>query len=127
MILSEASKEYEFSEDEINTVSNRWPAPILRMDRPDSPYSLFSFRNQIDINEKNTFLCTADDLGEVKVIDLESHKLYKQFRSKHKNVSFSAYLLEHNSCLPYKQHCKVMHGCLLQSQKALGTLVRRHG
>ncbi|KAG2177639.1 hypothetical protein INT44_008153 [Umbelopsis vinacea] len=63
MILSEASKEYEFSEDEINT---------------------------IDINEKNSFLCTADDRGEVKVIDLESHKLYKQFRSKHKNLCMAA-------------------------------------
>ncbi|CAM0140873.1 unnamed protein product [Umbelopsis sp. WA50703] len=63
MILSEPSHTYQESGDEINT---------------------------IDVNEKNNFLCTADDLGEVKVIDLESHKLYKQFRSKHKNLCMEA-------------------------------------
>ncbi|CAO3665232.1 unnamed protein product [Umbelopsis vinacea] len=63
MILSEASREYEFCGDEINTIG---------------------------INERNNFLCTADDLGEVKVIDLESHKLYKQFRTKHQNLCMAA-------------------------------------
>jgi len=63
MILNDSSRTYEFCGDEINS---------------------------IDINERNNFLCTADDLGEVKVIDLESHKLYKQFRSKHQNLCMAA-------------------------------------
>ena len=82
MILSEASREYEFCGDEINTVS-----VSKRHARVYIAYPGCWLLLKIGINERNNFLCTADDLGEVKVIDLESHKLYKQFRTKHQNVN----------------------------------------
>ncbi|RUP45204.1 WD40-repeat-containing domain protein, partial [Jimgerdemannia flammicorona] len=42
--------------------------------------------NQITINDKDKYLATADDNGQVKVVDLETHQLYKQFRTKHDNI-----------------------------------------
>ncbi|KAI7869058.1 WD40-repeat-containing domain protein [Spinellus fusiger] len=59
MILTQAEREYHFSKDEINT---------------------------IDINEKNTFLATADDDGQVTIVDLTTHKIYKPFSKKHRSI-----------------------------------------
>ncbi|KAL1915342.1 uncharacterized protein VTP21DRAFT_6800 [Calcarisporiella thermophila] len=60
-VSSEPMKTFEFSTDEIN---------------------------QIAINEKGKYLGSVDDNGEVKIVDLETRKIYKQFRKKHENISF---------------------------------------
>ncbi|CAO3596263.1 unnamed protein product [Absidia cylindrospora] len=62
MIVSETCREYEFSGDEINS---------------------------IDINQKQTFLATGDDNGEVKIVDLVNHKIYKKLNKKHRNICMS--------------------------------------
>ncbi|KAI9021400.1 WD40-repeat-containing domain protein [Phycomyces nitens] len=62
MILTEAAREYEFSTDEINA---------------------------IDVNEKNTFLATADDNGHINVVDLSSHKIHKSFSKKHNSIAMA--------------------------------------
>ncbi|SAM09508.1 hypothetical protein [Absidia glauca] len=62
MTVSEPVREYSFSGDEINS---------------------------IDINQKQTFLATADDNGEVKVIDLLNHKIHKKLTKKHGNICMS--------------------------------------
>ncbi|ORZ08317.1 WD40-repeat-containing domain protein, partial [Absidia repens] len=62
MIVSETCREYEFSGDEINS---------------------------IDINQKQSFLATGDDNGEVKIVDLVNHKIYKKLNKKHRNVIWS--------------------------------------
>ncbi|KAI9499328.1 WD40-repeat-containing domain protein [Zychaea mexicana] len=59
MIISEPVQEYAFSQDEINS---------------------------IDIHSNGKYLATADDQGEVKVIDLERHKPYKKLVKKHDNI-----------------------------------------
>ncbi|KAI8089354.1 WD40-repeat-containing domain protein [Halteromyces radiatus] len=62
MILSEATREYDFSSDEINS---------------------------IDVNGKHTYLATADDNGEVKIIDLATHTIFKKMTKKHGNLCMS--------------------------------------
>ncbi|ORY96936.1 quinon protein alcohol dehydrogenase-like superfamily [Syncephalastrum racemosum] len=62
MILSENARSFEFSKDEIN---------------------------HIDINAKGTFLATADDEGEIKIVDLQSHKIHKKMYKKHANIAMS--------------------------------------
>jgi hypothetical protein len=42
--------------------------------------------NQIVLNRKGTMLAAADDTGDVKVIDVEKHKLHKTLRGTHQNV-----------------------------------------
>ncbi|CAO3610269.1 unnamed protein product [Cunninghamella echinulata] len=63
IILTESIREYRFSSDEINS---------------------------IDVNKDQTFLTTADDNGEVKVVDLQNHKIYKKLTKKHKNICMSS-------------------------------------
>ncbi|KAI9243614.1 WD40-repeat-containing domain protein [Phascolomyces articulosus] len=62
MIISEPVQQYEFSQDEINN---------------------------IDIHPNGKYLATADDQGEIKVIDLKRHKLYKKLVKKHNNISMA--------------------------------------
>ncbi|OAD74935.1 hypothetical protein PHYBLDRAFT_144287 [Phycomyces blakesleeanus NRRL 1555(-)] len=57
MILAEPAREYNFSADEINA---------------------------IDVNEKNTFLATADD-----DVDLSTHKIHKSFSKKHNSIAMA--------------------------------------
>ncbi|KAI8052463.1 WD40-repeat-containing domain protein [Syncephalis plumigaleata] len=59
MIITKSTNCYEFSKDEIN---------------------------QIAIDEKGRFIATADDQGDVYVIELQSQRLYKRMRSIHKNI-----------------------------------------
>ncbi|KAI8148731.1 WD40-repeat-containing domain protein [Fennellomyces sp. T-0311] len=63
MILTEPVREYGLNEDEINS---------------------------IDIHPNGKYLATADDQGEVKVIDLDQHKLYKKLAKKHGNICMAA-------------------------------------
>ncbi|KAL0074693.1 WD40-repeat-containing domain protein [Phycomyces blakesleeanus] len=62
MILAEPAREYNFSADEINA---------------------------IDVNEKNTFLATADDDGYINVVDLSTHKIHKSFSKKHNSIAMA--------------------------------------
>ncbi|KAI8375004.1 WD40-repeat-containing domain protein [Choanephora cucurbitarum] len=62
VMLTEPIQTYEFSKDEIN---------------------------QIDVNENNKFMATADDEGVVNVIDLSTHKIYKKTTKKHNNICMS--------------------------------------
>ncbi|KAI8340517.1 WD40-repeat-containing domain protein [Chlamydoabsidia padenii] len=62
MIVCDPIRKYDFSGDEINS---------------------------IDINQKQTHLATADDKGEVKVVDLVNHKIYKKLNKKHGNICMS--------------------------------------
>ncbi|KAI7848994.1 WD40-repeat-containing domain protein [Circinella umbellata] len=62
MIIDEPIQQYEFSQDEINS---------------------------IDIHPNGKYLATGDDEGEIKVIDLERHKLYKKLVKKHSNISMA--------------------------------------
>lgn len=45
--------------------------------------------NQITMNFKSSFLAAADDSGEVKIIDIRQHCLYKTLRSVHTNICSS--------------------------------------
>ncbi|ORX57412.1 WD40 repeat-like protein [Hesseltinella vesiculosa] len=62
MILTEALREYNFSNDEINAIA---------------------------INKKNSFLATADDEGDVHIVDLSTHKLYKKQIKSHSSICMS--------------------------------------
>lgn len=46
--------------------------------------------NQTALNEKGNFLAACDDSGEIKIIDLESNKLYKTLTKHHTNICSSA-------------------------------------
>ncbi|KAI8376254.1 WD40-repeat-containing domain protein [Radiomyces spectabilis] len=59
MILTTSERQYEFSGDEINS---------------------------IDMHPKKNFLASGDDCGEVKVVDLDNHKIYKQIKKKHQSI-----------------------------------------
>ncbi|RUP42907.1 WD40-repeat-containing domain protein, partial [Jimgerdemannia flammicorona] len=72
LILSQSTRSYEFSQDELNQVC------------PE--HSVMWDGRLITINDKDKYLATADDNGQVKVVDLETHQLYKQFRTKHDNI-----------------------------------------
>ncbi|KAG1180528.1 hypothetical protein G6F70_002950 [Rhizopus microsporus] len=54
------------------------------------PNKTFEFSNDeinsIDVNENNKFLATADDDGNVNIIDLGSDKLYKKTTKKHQTI-----------------------------------------
>lgn len=45
--------------------------------------------NQITVNLKSSYLAAADDSGEVKIIDIRQHCLYKTLRSVHTNICSS--------------------------------------
>lgn len=62
IILTEPLNTYNFSQEEIN---------------------------DIDVNENNKFLATADDNGVVNVIDLSTHKIYKKTTKKHNSICMS--------------------------------------
>ena len=65
---------------------------ILLYDRRSTAKPLQEFRfnqeeiNHIALNEKGNFLAACDDSGEVKIIDLESKKLYKTLTKHHTNI-----------------------------------------
>ncbi|KAL2631009.1 hypothetical protein R1flu_015695 [Riccia fluitans] len=42
--------------------------------------------NQVVVNHKATYLAAGDDSGEIKVIDLSNHKLYKTLRGGHTTI-----------------------------------------
>ncbi|CEJ01300.1 hypothetical protein RMCBS344292_15332 [Rhizopus microsporus] len=54
------------------------------------PNKTFEFSNDeinsIDVNENNKFLVTADDDGNVNIIDLGSDKIYKKTTKKHQTI-----------------------------------------
>ncbi|KND00909.1 uncharacterized protein SPPG_04009 [Spizellomyces punctatus DAOM BR117] len=43
--------------------------------------------NHIALNEKRTFLATADDSGHVTVTDLRTTRVFKRFRQRHENLA----------------------------------------
>ncbi|TPX72248.1 hypothetical protein SpCBS45565_g00548 [Spizellomyces sp. 'palustris'] len=43
--------------------------------------------NHIALNEKRTFLATADDSGHVTVTDLRTNRIFKRFRQRHENLA----------------------------------------
>ena len=55
-----------------------------------TPAHKFSFNkeevNEIDVNPKGNFLCSCDDGGDVKVIDIENAKLFKTLSRHHSNI-----------------------------------------
>jgi WD40 repeat protein len=59
-----------------------------------SPLHTYSFNseeiNQVAVNHKGTFLAAADDSGEIKVINLQNHKLFKTLQGVHSNICSSA-------------------------------------
>lgn len=65
---------------------------VLLYDRRSTSKTLqkFTFNqeeiNQTALNEKGNFLAACDDSGEVKIIDLESNKLYKTLTKHHTNI-----------------------------------------
>jgi hypothetical protein len=42
---------------------------------------------QIQINHRATYLAACDDAGDVRVLDLKSHKWMRPLERKHENVS----------------------------------------
>ena len=42
--------------------------------------------NQIATHDKSTFLAACDDSGEIKIIDVQSKKVFKSLRGKHENI-----------------------------------------
>lgn len=42
--------------------------------------------NQVVVNQKGTYVATADDSGDVKVIDVQNGKLYRTLRGVHTNI-----------------------------------------
>ncbi|CDH50086.1 wd40 repeat-containing protein [Lichtheimia corymbifera JMRC:FSU:9682] len=57
LILTTPAEEYEFSDDEINSIDVR-----------------------------DNFLVTGDDQGDVKVVDMDSNKIYKKLVKKHNSI-----------------------------------------
>ncbi|CAO3635158.1 unnamed protein product [Cunninghamella blakesleeana] len=93
IILTEPIREYDFSTDEINS---------------------------IDVNKNHTFLTTADDKGEVKVVDLQNHKIYKKLTKKHKNICMSS---KFNSQKPWEVWSGGMDSKVYRWDFSKGTLV----
>lgn len=48
--------------------------------------------NQIACNSRSSFLASADDTGDVKIIDIHQHCIYKTLRAGHASVSTNPYL-----------------------------------
>ena len=42
--------------------------------------------NQITIHDRGTYLAACDDSGEVKVVDIQSGRLFKTLKRKHENI-----------------------------------------
>lgn len=65
---------------------------VVVYDRRSTSKPLQEFRfnqeevNHTALNEKGNFLAACDDSGEVKIIDLESNKLYKTLTKHHTNI-----------------------------------------
>lgn len=61
---------------------------------PSSTVCEFEFNgdevNQVAIHDKGKFLAACDDSGEIKVIDVESGRLFKSLHSKHDNICSTA-------------------------------------
>ena len=55
--------------------------------------------NQITVNLKSSYLAAADDSGEVKIMDIRQHCLYKTLRSVHTNICSS---MQFNPCRPWE-------------------------
>ncbi|KAL3522531.1 hypothetical protein ACH5RR_015365, partial [Cinchona calisaya] len=49
--------------------------------------------NQIACNSKSSFLAAADDCGDVKIIDIRQHCLYKTLRAGHSSICSSVQFL----------------------------------
>ncbi|CAM6050438.1 unnamed protein product [Sphagnum compactum] len=66
----------------------------LRLGPSASPLHTYNFNseeiNQVAVNHKGTFLAAADDSGEIKVINLQNHKLFKTLQGVHSNICSSA-------------------------------------
>ena len=45
--------------------------------------------NQVAIHDKGNYLAACDDSGEIKVIDVQSGKLFKSLKNKHENICSS--------------------------------------
>ncbi|KAF9110320.1 WD repeat-containing protein 53 [Mortierella sp. AM989] len=45
--------------------------------------------NQIQVNYRATYLAACDDTGDVRVLDLKSHKWMRQFERKHENIAMT--------------------------------------
>ncbi|KAG0016547.1 WD repeat-containing protein 53 [Entomortierella chlamydospora] len=45
--------------------------------------------NQIQVNHRATYLAACDDAGDVRVLDLKSHKWMRQFERKHDNIAMT--------------------------------------
>lgn len=45
--------------------------------------------NQVVIHDKGKYLAACDDTGEIKVIDVQSGKLFKSLKNKHENICSS--------------------------------------
>lgn len=43
--------------------------------------------NQVTIHDRGTYLAACDDSGEVKVVDVQSGRLFKTLKRKHENIS----------------------------------------
>lgn len=89
MILSatdSAIKVYDGAEDEINQVSD------MALNRSESVCFQYSYLNlriifpQIQVNHRATFLASCDDSGDVRVLDLKTHKWMRPLERKHSNV-----------------------------------------
>ena len=54
------------------------------------PLHIFRFNddeiNQLDINAKSSFICSSDDSGDIKVIDVQNVCLYKSLTRQHRNI-----------------------------------------
>ena len=42
--------------------------------------------NQVTIHDRGTYLAACDDSGEVKVVDIQSGRLFKTLKRKHENI-----------------------------------------
>ena len=55
--------------------------------------------NQIDIHPKGNFLCSCDDAGEIKVVDIENGKLFKTLFNQHDNICST---VKFHPCKPWE-------------------------
>ncbi|KAG0329089.1 WD repeat-containing protein 53 [Dissophora globulifera] len=74
---TQASKIYDGAEDEINQED-------LKKD-----HQLRHCLIQIQVNHKATYLVACDDAGDVRVLDLKSHKWTKRLERRHDNIAMT--------------------------------------
>ncbi|KAF9938190.1 WD repeat-containing protein 53 [Modicella reniformis] len=82
---------YVVSGDKIITFDLRMESLILKTSQSTNVYAGAKDEiNQIQVNHLATYLAACDDSGDVRILNLKSHKWMGPFERKHENIAMSA-------------------------------------